>query len=159
MRHDPNDLRSQIHFPILPKKCTQIQISPDNLEEDFHVKKAFQPFFLRFICSEVDITGSFIVSSDEDDEMHGGDPEVQSVDEDDGVPTDPNMGSSSFHILDGSVILTPNKGFESDTDSSSGSESDSTSNSDLEIAYDDDTKYVQLCTLYSYFELEIFFSY
>ena len=41
------------------------------------------------------------MSSDEDDEMHGGDPEAQSVDEDDGVPTDPNMGSSSFHILDG----------------------------------------------------------
>ena len=69
---------------------------------------------------------------------------------------DPNMGSSSFHILDGSVILTPNKGFESDTDSSSGSESDSTSNSDEEIAYDDDTKYVQLHTLYSYFELKSF---
>ena len=79
-------------------------------------------------------------SSDEDDEMHGGDPEVQSVYGDDSTPTDPNMGSSSFHILDGSVIPTPNKGFEPDTDSSSGSESDSTNNSDMEITFDDDTK-------------------
>ena len=54
----------------------------------------------------------------------------------------------AVHILDGSVILTPNKGFEPDTDSSSGSESDSTNNSDMEITYDDDTKSVQLRTLY-----------
>ena len=39
----------------------------------------------------MDITESFIGSSDEDDKMHGGDPEVQSVDDDDGTLTD--MGS------------------------------------------------------------------
>ena len=93
-----------------------------------------------FICSNkscdnqrfVDITGSFLHSSEDEDQ----DGEMQKTTE--------GPDSPSFQVLDGSVLVTPSKAFQSDT--SEGQTSDSSLSGEEPDDSDNETKYG--CHLY-----------
>lgn len=77
----------------------------------------------------------FIESPDEDGERQGGDLD-QHVQSTDNAPADTTVGNTSFQVIDGSVIFTPSKHCESDSNSSAGSYSER--KSDMETASDDE---------------------
>ena len=94
------------------------------------------PAYLLFPkTSDVDVTGTFIESSDEDGERQGSDLD-QHVQSADNARADTTIGNTSFQVTDGSVIFTPSKHFESDSESSAAS--DSESKSDMETPSDDE---------------------
>ena len=77
-------------------------------------------FFSNKSCSVVDITGSYIdQSSDEDDNGRQVDEPKDKEDNDSDVQVkESSTESQSYQVLDGSVLVTPSKGFQSDTCSS-----------------------------------------